>query len=369
MLVTNRNSTLPQHLGALVFLPILLIACFIYYLATAADLARYEVNEGLFQQELNAHDHNIYLGSVDRITSGDVTAYEVSNDIGIAAIYVGLAWVLPGLVDEQMSVLALVFNCAILVCCYFLHSRICEHYRLGELAKWAFFLNLSLIYFAQLINKDMLTIFAFLLVIDCALNRRMWLVLLLVPVFALVRQQLAIFLLLFLWANAGKRPAFRLGMAYVVTSVAAGFLSYYVSIISEESLEGGFSQFLINFNEKYLIGYLIFNPFRVLQYFFDVYSSFQPFNEFGGLDTAKLLRWPQLVLLTFLLPAVIRAFRHFRRSLSGPERPVVLAVAAFFIVWLMNPTINARYMVLITTLMVILGFCVRKFESTSAAQQ
>jgi hypothetical protein len=189
-----------------------------------------------------------------------------------------------------------------------------------------------------------------------------------VPFFVLVRQQLAVFLLLFVWISAGARPGIRLLAAYVLTSLAAGFLSVYVSIIGEESLEGGFSQYLISFNERFMVGYLLFNPVRVMQYFYDVYASFQPFNEFGGIDTAKLLRWPQLILLGYSMPWVLRAFMDFKRTVAGPARPMVIAIAAFFVVWLMNPTINARYMMLVTPIMILLGFYMRRLSAPRRAR-
>jgi hypothetical protein len=341
-----------------VLLPFLLLLCLAYYFAFAADISSYDGETGLFQSGLNSHDHFVYVDSIGRIRVGDVI-FALSNDIGIAAVYVFLSELFPYLVEPTFTILSLVFNCAVLCACYAIYSQICGQLGLGVAGRLSFLANTSVIYFAQLINKDLLTILAFLLAVHFGMRRRLGLLLLLVPALALVRLQLAVFVLVFVYLMHSPRPWTRILLAYAATSLTAGVLSVVASVIGEESIGDGFSAFLIDFNQRYYIGYLLFNPVRVVQYVFDAYMSFFFWNETGGIDTAKLLRLPQLILLLLLVKPLSTLVTQFGFWLNTPARPLVLVVVAFLLAWLMNPTVNARYVMLITPILVLFGLYVQ----------
>jgi len=152
----------------------------------------------------------------------------------------------------------------------------------------------------------------------------------------------------------------RLAVLYTITSIAAGALSVYASVIGEESLGEGFSAYLIAFNDQYLVGYLLFNPLRVAQYVMDAYSSFNIWTDSGGLDVARLLRLPQLLLIVALAPAISSLITRFSYWLTTPARPLVICIVAYLLAWLMNPTINARYVMLITPVVVLFGLYARR---------
>ena len=113
-------------------MPALLVSCLAYYLAFAANLGFYDGASGLFQLALNSHDHFIYVDSIDRVQDGDF-GYELSNDVGIAAIYLLLSKLLQFLVDVDFALLALLFNGGVLLGCYLVYSRICGDLGLGLL--------------------------------------------------------------------------------------------------------------------------------------------------------------------------------------------------------------------------------------------
>lgn len=362
--MSRRMSRRPSTAVGMVLLPGLLLSCLVYYLAFAADINSYDGETGLFQLALNLHDHFVYVGSIERIQVGDVI-YALSNDIGIAAIYVFLSGLFPFLVDPDFTLLALVFNCGVLCSCYVVYTRICRQLGLGLAGRISFFANTSFVYFAQLINKDLLTIFAFLLAVHLGMRRRLGLLILLVPALALVRLQLAVFALVFVCLMHSPRPWRRILLLYGATSLIAGILSVVASVIGEDSLGDGFSAFLVDFNQHYYVGYLLFNPVRVLQYVLDAYASFFFWTDTGGIDTAKLLRLPQLVLLLLLLKPMSALVTQFGYWLSTPARPLVLVVVAFLLAWLMNPTVNARYVMLITPVLVLFALYVRKQQRQS----
>lgn len=368
MTVTEPAASIPPRPAAPIgclLLPLLMFACVVYYFAFAADLGGYDGERGFWQLAINLHDHLIYVSSMERIREEGLF-YELSNDIGIAFIYLGLSWLLPFLVDDDYALLSLVVNLTTMVGCYWSYAAICRRLELGVSGKLSFFANLSLIYFAQLVNKDMLTIWAFLLAVQFGLTRRALPLLLMVPFLALVRQQLALFMLMFVLLNWAQRPGPRMLALYVVTSLVAALLSIFAAVIEPESLGDGFSAFLIGVNQDYYVGYLLLNPVRVLQYIADAYASFSFGTEFGGVDAAKVLRLPQLVLLFFLAPPLFTMVTRFGEWLKTPARPMVLVVVSYLLAWLMNPTINARYVMLITPVLVLFALYVRKQKRAPA---
>jgi hypothetical protein len=338
-------------------LPAFLLICAAYYFTFSADLGTYNAEAGLFQLTLNSHDHFVYVDSIEQIQVGEVI-FALSNDLGIAAIYVFLSRLFPFLVAPDFTLLAFVFNCGILCGCYVTYTRICDQLRLGIIGRISFFANTSMVYFAQLINKDLLTILAFLLAVHLGLKRRLGLLIIMLPALALVRLQLAVFVLVFVMLMHSPRPWKRILLLYGITSLIAGVLSVFASVIGEDSLGDGFSAFLIDFNQRYYVGYLIFNPVRVVQYAMDAYMSFFFWTETGGIDTAKFLRLPQLILMLMLLKPLSTLITRFHDWLRTPARPLVLAVVAFLMAWLMNPTVNARYVMLITPVLVLFALYV-----------
>jgi hypothetical protein len=355
------NSTLRLRRSTLIgwiFLPLLLLCCVAYYFAFAANMNAYDGETGFFQLALNSHDHYVYLLNMDLLRGGD-GFFELANDKGMALIYTFLSTLFPFFVNKDLTLISLIFNCSIIFCCYWIYANICDELNLGSLGKLSFFANLSFIYFAQLINKDALTILVFLLTVQCGIQGRLFPLLILLPVFLLVRQQLVVFVLIFAFLMSSERPWPRILLLYVATSLAAGLLSVFASIIGEDSLGEGFSAYLINFNQQYYVGYFLFNPLRVLQYILDAYASFFFGTETGGIDTAKLLRLPQLVVILLLLKPLSTLIIRFSYWLQTPARSLVLVVVAYLLTWLMNPTINARYVMLITPILVLFALYAR----------
>lgn len=340
-----------QALVLTTFFVVFFIAGLFYFFQFSSDLDRYLYTDPFFGLALNSHDHLVYVEYIDTISQFGIE-YGMNNDFGIASIYLVLASIFPQ--HWPWSLIAFVFNSVIFLGCYVLWVRIADYYRLGLYGKLIFFVNTSFLYFMQLINKDMLTIFFFLLTIHWTLVGKQWRLVLLLPVMFLVRQQMAVFLIAYLFFLNAQRPLWRIAAVYTVTSFTAAFLSVHAPLIGEATMGEGFGAFLISFNvQHYYLGYFLFNPVRVLQFIVDAYSSFLFFTESGNVDVAKILRLPVLVLLATLARPLLSLAMDFRKWLRTPLQPLALAVAAYLLAWLMNPTINARYVVLITPVLLL----------------
>ncbi|MFL1479416.1 hypothetical protein [Pseudomonas grimontii] len=349
-----------SSLIGLIGMPIFLGLCIAYYFYFSDPVEIYVPDaEGVFQYALNIHDHMVYLYNIEEISSDGID-FGLNNDVGILLIYIMISSMFPWLVDSNFVYLSLVFNCFLIFMCYICYSSICDSLGLGALGKLSFFVNLYFLYFAQLINKDMLTIFVFLFSIYCSGSKNKLLFLLLIfPIFGLVRLQLIIYVFLFVLFMLSKRPILWIFFAYLGTSLIAGVLTVIAPVIGQESLGEGFSSFIVGFNQNYFVGYVLFNPLRVVQFVMDAYSSLWFFTETGGLDVAKILRVPQLIFLLFLMKPLV-SISKTKYWFNTPARPLVLAIFAFLIAWLMNPTINVRYVMLITPVLALFGMYARK---------
>lgn len=342
-----------------IIVSLFLFLSIVYFFAYTFDLANFDAQMGFFKYALNDHDHYIYLEKIHDIAENGF-GYEMNNDLGIAIIYTVLGKIFWWFKDDNFVKISLLFNCVILIFAYIYYAKICEKLALGALSKYTFFLNPYLIYFAQLINKDSLTVFFILYIVYCGINHKYLFLMLMLPIMALVRQQLFVFGVVCLFVFISNVPVIRLLIAYLFISVAAAYLSVHGQIIGDESIGEGFSSYLIALNQSYYIGYLIFNPIRVIQCFYDLFLSFDFLLPEGGVDTAKLLRIPQLMILTICSVKLLSMIVRFKYWLQTPARPLVIAIVAFFIAWLINPTINARYTMLIMP--VILLFSMYAFR-------
>lgn len=322
-------------------------------------------SNSIIQLTTNQHDHNIYLYNMDLIREG-YSLFEFANDKGIAIIYLVLSQALPFLVAPEMELISFLFNCFVLILNYWIYGKIADELGLGLLGRLSFFYNLSLLYFAQLINKDMLTIFVFLLAAYAGMKRKHLLLLLLIPFAAYIRIQLIVFILIFVFLSPDERFKIRFFLVYIMTSLIAAYLSVAAPIIGDDSLGDGFSAYLIDLNNRYLIGYLIFNPVRLLQYIYDAYLSFNIFSENGAIDGAKILRLPQLVLLATLTTYFFKAINRWDIYEKTFVKPLVVTVLAYACTWLMNPTVNARYVMLITPILVLMGLYIRSTQQRKA---
>lgn len=301
---------------------------------------------------VNLHDHRVYLQELEYLSNNNLS-YELNNDFGIAFIYhlIYVKTKISSIVD--IYIFALSVNLIILWFAFYFYNKVCSIHKLSDLACVCFFLNFSFIYFAQLVNKDMLTIFILIYTLYFGIKGRCINIILIIPIAFFVRQQLALCLVTFLFLINVRNSLFWVVVSYVVMSLTAGYISANLQLISAESMGSGFSSFLMMLNSKYYIGNLLLNPVRFIQYFLSVPQSLMYTIMDDGVDFAAGLRALTLPLAILAFLFFLRALFNIKATLSSGLRAYFLLTYSFFICWLLNPTINSRYLMLILPIMVL----------------
>ena len=97
----------------------------------------------------------------------------------------------------------------------------------------------------------------------------------------------------------------------------------------------------------------------------DVFMSFFIYTD-GLIDIAKILRLPLLIVFFFLFNPIFYSLRNFSIVNKTEIKPVFIIIISFILTWLINPTINARYVMLIVPFFLILGRYVQINRQTIA---
>lgn len=324
--------------------------CILYYIAC----------NGFFQNfpqlynYTNEHDHLLYVSTIKHISEGNLLL-GINNNVGIALIYMGLVdlFSLVGITDIKL--IAFIVNMLTLTHIYFLYTQICKRLNLVGLTRLFFFLGFQFLYFTQLINKDLFTIQFFLLCCKAMLDGKIAKIALYSILYIFVRIQLVIFggLCIFLYKGNLK---WRLIIAYVATALLGGITAAKGELISDETMgSSGFSVFLISFNRSFFyLGNLIFNPLRALQFFLSVLMSFNIYTN-NLVDITKILRLPLLIAMLIYIKPLIASISKFSLFFKLEIKSVYIVLISFALTWLINPTINARYVMLILPFLIILA--------------
>lgn len=327
-----------------------------YYFEFARNLDLYQDKGQFFEYALNWRDHFRYVAIADNFGYYDYQLLAVDNNFGIAALYYYISDFRFDQTVSDYSEVSLYVNSITILASLVVYIKICDFYDLGLNGKLTFFVNFPFLYFMQLINKDAISVFALLLIVYLGIKQKYFWIFVLAIVFALIRIQFLVFgigYLALLMCKTRKRAAFISFLIYTVTSLFAGYVAGIQVFVSSETLGDGFSGFVADFSRRYYVGYFLFNPIRILQMLYDFSLSFSIFTETGGIDTARLLRFPQLLAVIYFAPVLISAFSRFFASVLRGTSPVLFAVPAFLLAWLMNPTINARYFTLIVPVLIL----------------
>lgn len=348
-----------------------LLSCYCYYSFFVVGKGfTYEPVEG-WLNPVNIHDHYVYLNYIDQIkySSDWLSLAGLNNNFAISLLYYSLHSALSFVgVDISYEALALAVNITIIYLSFRVYFELVRLLQLPIHYGISFFFCTSLIYFAQLINKDSFTILILLLSVKYALQSRWRSFLWILPLSLFIRFQLSALIFVFLFfTTAQKKHVKRFILAYVALSLVNGYLAKYQTLFFNEStLSEGMSYIIYSANINYYIGSLLLNPIRVFQYIYDVLLSFDFISD-GMIDVSRLKNVPQVIMLLIFSPFIAHAWLNYSTFMNSREKALISMINAFFGVWLFNPTINARYVILVFPILQLLALSVfnkyKKVES------
>ncbi|EMN3921159.1 hypothetical protein REJ49_003971 [Citrobacter farmeri] len=356
----QANAVLTHLISYYMFI-IFSVCCIVYYFQfVAAGIDSHEPIRGFFYPA-NIIDHYIYLENYENLKNGNVSFVGINN-IGIAFVYYVYFSLLELMgVDIIPERLSLILNLFVFLLCFISFKRIVRKLNLDAIVTWLFVFNCSFWYFAQLINKDVFTIFILFKLIEYALYNNKAGIFLIFLFSCFIRIQLPAIICVYLFFIYTKPTIRNLFIAYLSISIFNGYISRYQTLIIDEStLSDGFSAFIYQMNINYGIGSLLFNPVRIAQSLYSVLSSFDFTYEYG-IDVSKLKNIPQVIIFIILSPWIIRVYVRYNLFMRTKAKYVMAIVPAFFLVWLLNPTINSRYVMLIIPALILIGLYSLKF--------
>lgn len=337
-----------KYLNRLYLSFFLLGACLYYYLFLVLGI------DQVFGLELshvaNEHDHNVYVSYLVRIRDG---YYDIglNNNFGIAFMYSILYFLLP--YKFSLSFIAFIFNLLVIAFSFVVFSKIVRSNSEDGKYTYFFFFNLVLLYYSQLINKDALTILISLLaILKPPKFRYFYLVFLIVFAF-LVRIQLGMILVFYLFYLVFDSRFWVLYSIFLVTSIAGGYISANELVISKETLGEGLSFRFFEINTLSPVLNLLIAPLRAIQFYFSMGLSFFPFSS-GALDLSRLLLIPVLVLLILNIKNLFSALRIAIVNKHSPFRDFFGFLFIFTFTWIMNPSINDRYATLVLPVVLVI---------------
>lgn len=292
----------------------------------------------------NIHDHLEYEGWLtDYSGLSDPISTYLDNVAGISIAYLLLTDLL-GFADVITT--SLLVNCIALVIAAAIHLKICNTYALRGSA-YTFFLNLPLIYFCQLVGKDMLYVTVLYAMLLLVLKER-WLALALLAVAAAAVRTQSVIVFFFLLILSFKRLQLkhRVLLLYVLSALAGtqAFIGNKV-IGLDADLGGGLSSIVFELNSATRLGNLLLNPVRVLQYVVEFVTA--PF----WLTTLQIHFFN-----LFLVPYLLYFAAHLgklRNALMAIQSRVTQFVFVVVLVMLILPIINLRYFVALLPFIVI----------------
>lgn len=353
-----------------------LILNYFYYSIFTVDYMEFWLDEQysqFFYFPLNLDQQKAYVPILIALQNGEYVP--LSSASGIAYIY----WFLGFFVninDETIPLASFVVNNLFVLASYYYFVKIgTEVLMLSLKYRWLFFLNPSLIYFSQLINKEMFSL-ALVLAMTYYLARKQYckggFVLLLATIQRLhyiVIMPLSLFLV-----RAPKKFMLKLFVLYVLFSLAAAYLVSPAIDLEGSALEGygtysGISEIIITLNQKYYIGSLLLNPIKIIQYFYDLFLSFFCITQDFKLNLYYVHNIPYLAFLIMFWRDMARVLINFRTFVQGPSIYLLATSAIFFLILLMSPMVHSRYLFPISYSIALLGIYSRVQYNLQFAKQ
>jgi hypothetical protein len=291
----------------------------------------------------NIPDHQNYLGSMLLLeTQGAAEVLKVNHGVALVYRYAG------ALVDEDPTVGATRLSYAIDLLLYLLclHAVLALRRRLGVplIAIVPLALFPPFFFFSGLINKDILLMFLLPASVLALQQRRYVLTAVIAVAIGMTRLQYVVFPLLTWYLMRGSFGA-RLAIAYAVMALGSAVIARTTAFFEIDSTGLGLSDFIYQLNKQYLVGALIFNPLRVVQYVLALAGSWRLVAAPEGINLMALSEGLAFFWFLALLPGLWRVFRcgpAMRRERGW--RTAVAPVLAYLMIMLLTAITEPRYL-------------------------
>ncbi len=288
----------------------------------------------------NFHDHFVYFSAYSEILEKGIFNVNFSlNYTPVSFLYYVVGLFSPLNFFETSFIL----NQMALFGFFYYYLKVCRFLFVNKIAVFGVFLIPYYIYVSQLSGKDILYLFiVFSSFYSYLRNNLVFLVLKVVICAVFVRFQV-LFLLAFLliFSFHSLSWGLRFFLVYVFSSIVGAISTSFI-LGSNPDLGDGIARYLYALNSVGMIGHLLLNPVRVVQYFYS-FLDVALFSE-RLVDYLVSISFPIIVFLPFSIGKFIR-----------PSRELEFLIC-FLLVILLVPTINLRYfMALIPFFLVVMG--------------
>lgn len=337
--VILNKSTILYIISIITFLLFNEIFYYLYYI----DIMTY--NTIGTSDLVNLHDHIIYLQYIRFIAEGQ-SLFVFGNNFGIASIY----YVLGNIFDTtNYNMLSHYLNNLVYIFISIYVFKVFKLLKIPLILSIFFIFNPVNFYYLGLISKDSFTILIVLMFVYYLIKKEYYLFILLVLFSIIIRMQLPLFGLslffLVYYTNISNKK--KIIFIYIISSIAAVLLTNTINIISEESMNTslgiGITTIVQSLNKEYYIGSFLLNPIKIVQYFYD-YSL--AYKYIFSPDLFYFYRIKEFVNLIFLPISIFSIFIYLffnKKNIDYGIQIFLLVIVSFFTVWLINPTVNYRY--------------------------
>jgi hypothetical protein len=292
----------------------------------------------------NLHDHLIYITFIRFISEGQ-DIFVFGNNFGIASIY----YVLGNMFNiDNYIILAHYINIIVYLFIALFTFKVFKLFNISLILTVFFTFNPANFYFLSLINKDSFSILFVLLFIYYIFKKK-YIILTFIILFSLViRMQLPIFAitLLFLVNYDKLSLSKKIFILYFLSSLGAVLLENTINLLAMDrmgtSLGIGMTKIIRELNSNYGLGSLLLNPIKIIQYFYDYSVGYTYLFNFSQLYLFRVKDFLNLIFLPVSLFSLSIYFLN-KKMLNTGSNIFLLVIISFFTVWLINPTVNYRY--------------------------
>lgn len=303
---------------------------------------------------LNTPDHIFYAGLVSDFDL-DPAISSLNNYI-VVSIYSFFNY----FGASDLVVVSCFVNLFFLVCAYARVELLSYSVTRRFLSPLFFVAVLTVLPFSVLINKDSFAVLFYVVLVSFLFSYRKFdlvLLLLLMP----IRIQFFMVFVFSLFILCGVRSGvkFRVVFLYFLGGAVALYIERAELLFSHGGYaEGGVSYFISMLNNNYYIGSFIFNILKPFQYVYDLYRGavYDPSFIGGAVYFFRIYLFFMICLFfVCFFRAVFFPWSFFSNRDDGVVA-VAVVVCSFFLVYMISPIVNYRYLINIAPIVVLLFF-------------